>query len=327
MRNTLLNSSGIWRKYLFPVPRTFVVLFAFLLMTTNNFYGQEPSPLSAIVVSPSQVERIIGRTAQFTYTLMPADAMPSSVTWSCSDPSVVSIDNSGTATAIRPGMVTITARTDNGCEATALFTVPEHPTAISLPEEWTMTTRRPAKLEYVLAPAEAQTIVTWMNSAPDIVSVAADGTLKARAKGTAIITAQTSNGLRDKCIVTIEQPHLKFYVWHKNGAVVGYEFDEKPNVTINTDAFVLTTIDTRIVYAPGDIVRFTLEDDSFINPTASGDVNGDGVVDLTDAIMIVYYSLGQELTDFNEVVADVNEDGTIDLTDAIIVVYKSLGVE
>ena len=56
-----------------------------------------------------------------------------------------------------------------------------------------------------------------------------------------------------------------------------------------------------------------------------GDVNGDGRVDLTDAIMIVYRSLGSTPTGFVEEAADVNEDTRIDLTDAIIVVYTSLG--
>ena len=55
-----------------------------------------------------------------------------------------------------------------------------------------------------------------------------------------------------------------------------------------------------------------------------GDVNGDGAVDLTDAIMIVYYSLGNELEGFFKLAADMNGDGAIDLTDAIIVVYQSL---
>ncbi|MBQ8675931.1 MAG: hypothetical protein IJ528_06865 [Bacteroidaceae bacterium] len=58
-----------------------------------------------------------------------------------------------------------------------------------------------------------------------------------------------------------------------------------------------------------------------------GDVNSDGRVDLTDAIMIVYSSLGMAQTGFVTRAADVNSDGRIDLTDAIIVVYKSLGVE
>ena len=58
-----------------------------------------------------------------------------------------------------------------------------------------------------------------------------------------------------------------------------------------------------------------------------GDVNGDGEVDITDAIMIVYHSLGLEQEGFNASVADVNGDRKIDITDAIIVVYKSLGAE
>ena len=56
-----------------------------------------------------------------------------------------------------------------------------------------------------------------------------------------------------------------------------------------------------------------------------GDVNGDNRVDLTDAIMIVYTSLGSTPSGFIEKAADVNNDGRIDLTDAITVVYQSLG--
>ncbi len=58
-----------------------------------------------------------------------------------------------------------------------------------------------------------------------------------------------------------------------------------------------------------------------------GDVNGDDVVDLSDAIMVTYYSLHQIPAKFNEAVADMNDDGEIDLSDAIIIIYKSLGVK
>ena len=58
-----------------------------------------------------------------------------------------------------------------------------------------------------------------------------------------------------------------------------------------------------------------------------GDVNGDGKVDLSDAIMVTYYSLHVALTSFNETVADMNGDGKVDLSDAIIIIYKSLGVK
>ena len=58
-----------------------------------------------------------------------------------------------------------------------------------------------------------------------------------------------------------------------------------------------------------------------------GDVNGDGEVDLSDAIMVTYYSLHEVPSNFNESAADMNGDGQIDLSDAITIIYMSLGVQ
>lgn len=58
-----------------------------------------------------------------------------------------------------------------------------------------------------------------------------------------------------------------------------------------------------------------------------GDVNDDGIVDITDAIMIVYYALGEEPKGFIKEAADMNDDGNIDITDAVIVVYQVLNKE
>lgn len=54
-----------------------------------------------------------------------------------------------------------------------------------------------------------------------------------------------------------------------------------------------------------------------------GDVNGDGVVDLSDAAMVVFYSLGKNPAGFVEAVADMNSDGVIDFSDALIIKEKS----
>ena len=58
-----------------------------------------------------------------------------------------------------------------------------------------------------------------------------------------------------------------------------------------------------------------------------GDVNGDNKVDLSDAIMVTYYSLHEVPSNFNTAAADMNGDGKVDLSDAIIIIYKSLGVK
>ena len=62
-------------------------------------------------------------------------------------------------------------------------------------------------------------------------------------------------------------------------------------------------------------------------PGIMGDVNGDGAVDLSDAIMVTYHSLHETPSYFNTGAADMNADGEIDLSDAIIIIYKSLGVK
>ena len=62
------------------------------------------------------------------------------------------------------------------------------------------------------------------------------------------------------------------------------------------------------------------------NAIIMGDVNGDGEVELSDAIMVTYYSLHVVPANFNADAADMNNDGEIDLSDAIIITYKSLGV-
>ena len=51
-----------------------------------------------------------------------------------------------------------------------------------------------------------------------------------------------------------------------------------------------------------------------------GDTNGDGSVNVTDVMLIVYYILGNPLPAFYEEVADMNGDARIDVTDALLVV-------
>ena len=50
-----------------------------------------------------------------------------------------------------------------------------------------------------------------------------------------------------------------------------------------------------------------------------GDVNGDGVVDVTDIVAIANSILGRPSSSFNAVAADVNDDGSVDVTDIVAV--------
>lgn len=54
-------------------------------------------------------------------------------------------------------------------------------------------------------------------------------------------------------------------------------------------------------------------------PYIPGDADGDGVVDLTDAVAIFTYYMYGEYPNFNEAAADFDGDGVVDLTDAVLV--------
>ncbi len=61
----------------------------------------------------------------------------------------------------------------------------------------------------------------------------------------------------------------------------------------------------------------------------SGDIDADGRVTSTDAILVIRYALGslsQQLTSEQIVVADVNNDGVLNSTDALLIMRKALGM-
>ena len=51
-----------------------------------------------------------------------------------------------------------------------------------------------------------------------------------------------------------------------------------------------------------------------------GDANGDGKVNITDAVAVVDYILGNAPEGFNAEAADVNKDGNVNITDAVGIV-------
>lgn len=59
--------------------------------------------------------------------------------------------------------------------------------------------------------------------------------------------------------------------------------------------------------------------------SASGDVNKDGVVDISDVVLTVNYILGSTPAVFNQDAADINKDNNIDISDVVSLVNMILG--
>jgi len=93
-----------------------------------------------------------------------------------------------------------------------------------------------------------------------------------------------------------------------------YEASVENAIFVQSDATksVLDKVKFNIVVGEGDGVLL-------------GDVNGDGDVDIADAVCIVNYVVGKPNTTFIEAAADANGDGDIDIADAVHIVNLVVG--
>jgi len=80
---------------------------------------------------------------------------------------------------------------------------------------------------------------------------------------------------------------------------------------VNADASKPTVLPTQ--------TKMTVED------YIKGDVDGDGVVDLADAVLVINKYVGKPVGTFNEKAADVDGDGVIDLADAVKIINYYVG--
>ncbi len=160
----------------------------------------------------------------------------------------------------RTKQLTLDVKQDEFEKFTLEQVLPEHPQAISMPEELKLGLGRSRLLSYSLSPADAETRVSWFNDNPKVVEVSNSGQVTGLQVGTARIMAQTSNGLRAECQVIVPEPQLCFYVWLRNGGVHSFDLEDKPQVTLGEEHFTLTSATTTVTYDAANVLRFTLQD-------------------------------------------------------------------
>ena len=150
-----------------------------------------PVPASSIELSHQDITLLIGSTVTLTAKVLPENATNKEVAWSSADPSIVSVDASGTIIALKVGETLITASCGE-VSATCKVTVnPIVATSISLNvKDETIFVASSTQLVATISPANVtDKTITWSSSKPEIATVSDQGIVSGVAVGTTTVTA------------------------------------------------------------------------------------------------------------------------------------------
>lgn len=180
--------------------------------TVKLYKTKKTISVSNVLLSESLLNLDVGNTKTITYTINPSAAYNKNVSWSSSNNSVATVDN-GVIKAIGEGTATITITTSDGNKtATCVVNVRTVPVnRISLNNNsLNLIKGNTSTLIANISPNNATNKnFTWSSSNTSVATVNSSGVVTAISKGTATITATTSDGNKTAtCDVTVNNPSL-----------------------------------------------------------------------------------------------------------------------
>ena len=150
-----------------------------------------------------------GDNLQLNVTFTPADSTNKSVTYISTDESIATVSNTGLVKAIKPGKVTIIARSYNYKEARCEVRVHIPAKKVTLNKtELTLDIGKSEKLVATLDPANSTSTIEWSSSNPSVAEVK-NGVVTAKKGGSATITVKTSNDKTATCKVIVKEKEVE----------------------------------------------------------------------------------------------------------------------
>ena len=253
--------------------------------------------VTGVTLSPSGTKTVaLNETVTFTAIVAPSTATNKNVTWESSDPSVATINENGEVTLLKAGTTTITVTTEDGsfsdqCELTvtnilASQIVISNAVSLKVGEEST--------LSLEINPEGASQTATWVSDNPSVATVDETGKVTAKAKGTANITATTTDGTNlesNKCIVTVSNVSVTAVSFAASSKVMRVGASETLTVTITPDNATIKDVTWKssnsafATVVNGEVTAVSVGSTTITATSADEDVNkyADCIVEVVDA--------------------------------------------
>lgn len=147
----------------------------------------------SITVAPSSAQLNIGQSQSFSATVVVDQGASNAITWSSSNPAVVSVTVQGVATALSIGIADVRARSasDSTRQSVARVVVAPRPVAMQLSTtELGLTVGRTASVSATVSgDPNISTVVSWTSRNPGIATVNSQGTVTAVGRGSTYLVA------------------------------------------------------------------------------------------------------------------------------------------
>ncbi|MDO4978149.1 MAG: Ig-like domain-containing protein [Eubacteriales bacterium] len=217
----------------------------------------------------------VGETENITANVSPSNATNKNVTFSSSDSSVLTVDNTGKVTAIKDGTATITAKTNNlGKTASCTITVKTMLEAIMInddAEAIALDAGKDAQLTYKTVPASIPLdTITYSSDNEDVATVDGNGRVVAKKSGAANVTvkAKDNYGTEREAVIKI-------------------------NVTTRVESIQLNTTSTNIYVGSTHTIIPTVLPDEASNKGVSYSSSDNNIAKVNDSGVVTGVAVGQ----------------------------------
>lgn len=226
----------------------------------------------SISLNAKSLELIEGDSFKLVATVLPSYAANYTITWSSSNASVASVDNTGQVKALVPGTATITARINDTLYATCNVTVKldTRPKGISLDAtSLELVAGSSHNFTATVTPSYAEGYeINWSSSVPDVASVNNAGQVKALTVGTTIITARINESLYATCLVTVKPLVIPLQSILLSAEAI--TLVEQTSVELSATPLPANATDYAPVWATADAAVATVSADGLVTGVAPG---------------------------------------------------------
>lgn len=186
-------------------------------------------------------------------------------TFKSANTSIASVDKSGNIKAVKPGSTTVTVSYTGGLSKKTTVNVGKVTSVFNInASQYLIGVGETKQLSYTIGKNEIVKKVTYTSSNEKVATVSTSGKIVAKGVGVAVITAQTYNGLKQKCTVTVGKAPSSIKL-ARTAIMIAAGEKVKFKVSINSGA-----VCSQYIWRSGDESVFTVDQNGNVKGVRPG---------------------------------------------------------